>query len=75
MFLQKLLSLHKGMQVGVGLPRYDIDDRDREKSDLKSVRWFVHVTLVWDGPSVVNYGPSLIASYDFCVSMKLSSTI
>ena len=29
MSLQKLLSLHKSMQVGVGVPRYEIDDRDR----------------------------------------------
>ena len=30
MSLQKLLSLHKSMQVGVGVQRYKTDDRDRE---------------------------------------------
>ena len=66
----------------------ETDDRDRECiysliSDLNSVRWFLHVTscnatsttLVWDGPSMVIDGPSLIESFDSCVSMKLSSTI
>ena len=28
--LQKLLSLHKSMQVGVGVQSYKTDDRDRE---------------------------------------------
>ena len=42
MSLQKLLSLHKSMQVGVGVQSYKTDDRDREysyslKSDLNSV--------------------------------------
>ena len=31
--------------------------------------------LVWDGPSVAIDGPSLIESFDFCVSVKLSSTV
>ena len=30
MSLQKLLSPHKSMQVGVEVPSYKIDDRDRE---------------------------------------------
>ena len=30
MSLQKLVSLHKRMQVGVGMPSYKIDDGDRE---------------------------------------------
>ena len=34
-----------------------------------------YTTLVRGGPSVVSDGPSLIESCDFCVSMKLSSTI
>ena len=55
MSLQKLVSLHKSMQVGVGVQSYKTDDRDREynyslKSDLKSV---LNVTLVhaphWSG--------------------------
>ena len=29
MSFQKLLSLHKSMKVGVGVPSYEIDDRDR----------------------------------------------
>ena len=36
----------------------------------------MHVTctaLVWDGPSVVIDGPSLIESFDFCVSSALVS--
>ena len=33
------------------------------------------LTLVWGDLSVVRDGPSLIESYDFCVSMKRSSTI
>ena len=53
--LQKLLSLHKSMQVGVGVQSYKRDDRDREynyslKSYLNSV---LNVTLVhvphWSG--------------------------
>ena len=55
MSLQKLLSLRKSMQVGVGVQSYKADDRDREynyslKSDLNSV---LNVTLVhvphWSG--------------------------
>ncbi len=45
------------------------------KSDLNSVLNVTCTTLVWGGPSVVSDGPSLIKSCDFCVSMKLSSTI
>ena len=79
MSLQKLLSLHKSMQVGVGVQSYKTDDRDREfeimlkfcpKCDIGTC-----TTLVWGGPSMVSDGPSLIESCDFCVSMKLSSTI
>ena len=71
MSLQKLLSLHKSMQVGVGVQSYRTDDRDREyKCDIGTC-----TTLVWGGPSMVSDGPSLIESCDFCVSMKLSSTI
>ena len=57
MSLQNLLSLHKSMQVGIGVQSYKTDDRDREymyvyslKSDLNSV---LNVTLVhvphWSG--------------------------
>ena len=53
------------------------------KSDLNSVQWLsacdiMHATcttLVWDGPPVAIDGPSLIESFDFCVSENLSSTI
>ena len=76
MSLQKLLSLHKGMQAGVGVQSYKTYERDREirlkfcpKCDIGTC-----TTLVWGGPSVVSDGPSLIESCDFCVSMKLSST-
>ena len=58
--------------TGIGSIQFDIR--------LNSVRWFLLVTscngtsttLVWNGPSMVIDGPSLI---DSCVSMKLSSTI
>ena len=77
MSLQKLLSLHKSMQVGIGVQSYKADDRDRKynyrfcpKCDIGTC-----TTLVWGGLSVVSDGPSLIESCDFCVSMKLSSTI
>ena len=47
MSLPKLLSLHKSMQIGVGMQGYKTDDKDREyiclKSDLNSV---LNVTLV-----------------------------
>ena len=55
MSLQKPLSVHKSMQVGVGVQSYKTDDRDREynyslKAYLNSV---LHVTLVhvphWSG--------------------------
>ena len=61
MSLQKLLSLHKSMQVGVGVQSYKRDDRDREfeitlkfcpKCDIGTC-----TTLVWGGPSVVSDGP------------------
>ena len=49
------------------------------KSDLNSVRWLskcdiMHATctaLVWDGPFVAIDDPSLIESFDFCVSSAL----
>ena len=80
MSLQKLLSLHKSMHVGVGAPSYKIDDRDREymyfEIRLKFCPKCDIDTLIWGGPFVVSDGPSLIESCDFCVSMKLScSTI
>ena len=81
-------------RVGVGVPSYETDDRDREcndglKSDLNSVWWFLHVTscngiyLYHTGLGtgmvplwLMNHdGPSLIASWDFCVSMKLRACV
>ena len=41
--------------------------------DGPSFDFCVSSALVWDGPSLE--GPSLIQSFDFCVSVKLSSTI
>ena len=72
MSLQKLLSLHKSMQVCVGVQSYKTGDRDREYN--YSLFKFCPkcadgtcTTLVWGGPSVVSDGPSLIESCDFCV--------
>ena len=41
---------------------------------MVSTRDIMHATctaLVWDGPSVAIDGPSLIESFDFCVSSAL----
>ena len=78
MSLQKLPSLHKSMQVGVGVQSYKIDDKDRFEVRLKfcpKCDIGTCTILVWGGPSVVSDGPSLIKSCDFCVSMKLSSAL
>ena len=44
----------------------------RQMTGIGSIQFDISTTLVWDGPSMVIDGPSLI---DSCVSMKLSSTI